>query len=101
MTVWWGLVAFAYVPLVLWQAGSAYIDVAHGLYAGFALLYLINRLIGKASAPDVVIGLLLGLACGTKYTGWQTVVVCGVLRLSRWSSLRIAVANSFDLRRWP
>lgn len=74
----WAAVAFATVPVVLWEAGSAYIDVAHGLYAGGGILLAAFA----ASDPErrrliVPAGLLLGFAAGTKYTGLQTIAALG------------------------
>ncbi|HEY3783324.1 MAG TPA: hypothetical protein VGL56_19765 [Fimbriimonadaceae bacterium] len=34
----WAALTFATVPAVLWEAGSAYIDVAHGLYVGLGVV---------------------------------------------------------------
>ncbi|MEQ1933690.1 MAG: hypothetical protein ABL962_07415 [Fimbriimonadaceae bacterium] len=41
---WWAIAAFASVPLVQWEAGSAYIDVSHGLYAGLGALLILRGL---------------------------------------------------------
>ncbi|MGV3615876.1 MAG: ArnT family glycosyltransferase [Fimbriimonas sp.] len=79
---WWAAVAFATVPVVLWETGSGYIDVAHGLYAGGGILLAALA----ASDPEkrrliVPAGLLLGFAAGSKYTGLQTIAAVGFVLL--------------------
>jgi len=71
------LIAFGSVPVVLWQSGTNYIDVAHGLFAGFGLLYVIEALFEER--PAWLPGVLIGLACASKYTGLQTLLVAGIL----------------------
>lgn len=58
-------------PLMLWQAGTAYIDLIHGLYCGLAMAYLADALRKPESATTAMVlgGILLGLGMGTKYTG--------------------------------
>lgn len=75
---WWTSVAFAGTPVVLWESASAYIDVAHGLFAGLAIVFALRSALEKRS-DWVLAGLLLGFACGTKYTGLQTAAVLTVL----------------------
>ena len=97
LIAWWSVAAFAYVPMVIWQAGSAYIDVAHGLHAGFALLYLLEWLVGTSGPPVLMSALLMGLACGTKYTGWQSVVVAMVMlgvAAARFAPRRIQILRA-------
>ena len=73
----WAPVAFLAAPVVLWESGTAYIDVAHGLFAGMALLYA-SEWKGKGWGQTVLVGALLGFAAGTKYTGLQTVGLVGL-----------------------
>lgn len=72
----WAALAYAATPLVIWLSGTAYIDVAHGLFAGLglALLFL---------APErwLAAGALLGFAVGSKYTGLQTILIGGLAAL--------------------
>lgn len=76
----WAALAFAYTPVLLWQAGSTYIDLAHGLFSGLALLYLAEKIGREQSAVDWALpAALLGLACGSKYTGWQAVLAAFVV----------------------
>lgn len=73
---WWAAIGFAAVPVVLWETGTAYIDVAHGLFAGMAFLYLGEI---RTQPRWALIALLLGLACASKYTGLQAVVAASVV----------------------
>jgi 4-amino-4-deoxy-L-arabinose transferase-like glycosyltransferase len=75
----WAMVAFATVPVVLWESGTAYIDVAHGLFAGFGLLLALKGLKDEHRASFVLAGLMLGLACASKYTGLQTLFVAALI----------------------
>ncbi|CAN5688506.1 hypothetical protein BH11ARM2_BH11ARM2_09990 [soil metagenome] len=81
----WAALAYAATPLAIWLSGTAYIDVAHGLFAGLglALLFL---------APErwLAAGILLGFAAGSKYTGLQTILIGGLVALpvARKANLR-------------
>lgn len=80
-----GLVAscvFATIPSVMWESGTGYIDVGHGLYAGLGawMLFKASKApSGERNEPSIqrgqliLGGLLLGLAAGSKYTGLLTV----------------------------
>jgi len=79
-TAWWAPVGLAAAPVVLWEAGTAYIDVAHGLFAGLGLLYagdVLKRTIADGNAkPYLLLTVVaLSLGAGSKYTGLQIVVV--------------------------
>ncbi|MCX7798795.1 MAG: hypothetical protein N2109_00450 [Fimbriimonadales bacterium] len=93
---WWSLALFCGIPLVVWQGGTAYIDVAHGLFAGLGALLLVQGALGEGRRERSVWGgLLLGLAAGSKYTGLQflvaAVLVAGVwLWASRMPMRRLA-----------
>ena len=71
---WWAAVAFAATPVILWESASAYVDVAHGLFAGLAVIFALRSALEKRQ-DWVLAGLLLGFACGTKYTGLQAAAV--------------------------
>lgn len=75
---WWAAVAFATVPTVIWESGTAYIDVAHGLFAGLGVL-LALRAATKSENLWVPAGLLLGFACASKYTGLQVVALTALV----------------------
>lgn len=74
---WWASAAFATVPTVIWESGTAYIDMAHGLYAGIGAALMLT---GRESRSNLWLGaLLLGFAVGSKYTGLQAVVATGLV----------------------
>ncbi len=71
---WIASMAFAFCPVVLWEFGSGYIDVAHGFFAGLAMLAAADE-----RPKPLQIALFSGLACATKYTGLQTVVAIAIV----------------------
>lgn len=73
---WLAAASFATIPVVLWESGTAYLDVAHGLYAGLgaALLFWSPR-------SALLGGLLLGCAVGSKYTGLQSAFAAAAVLL--------------------
>ncbi|HVL38706.1 MAG TPA: phospholipid carrier-dependent glycosyltransferase, partial [Fimbriimonadaceae bacterium] len=77
----WAALVFATVPVVLWESGTAYIDVAHGVYAGVGVLLaaLWAEHKGRQSALLWLAALHLGLAAGSKYTGLQTILAVGLV----------------------
>lgn len=82
---WWGALAFASVPTVLWEAGTAYIDHAHGLFAGLAIAFAALAVAAEERLDRSYLALsalMVGFAVGSKYTGLQTLlVVCFCLFL--------------------
>jgi len=76
---WIAALAFVGVPAILWESGTAYIDVAHGLVAGLGIVYAAELIEGKPAALRMA--LCLALACASKYTGLQTVFACAVVLL--------------------
>lgn len=78
---WWSCLIFAAIPIVAWQSGTAYIDVAHGLFAGLGLVFACRWLESNDNRDAWLSGILLGLAASTKYTGLQTIAVAGILTL--------------------
>lgn len=80
---WWAATAFCTVPVVFWLSGTAYIDVAHGLYAGVGTILLARFASEPAERNWAWLGgLMLGFAAGSKYTGLQTLFVVGAVVLS-------------------
>lgn len=70
---WWSVGLFAGIPLVLWESGTGYIDVAHGLFAGLGAFLLLSGVASDSRRGWAWVGgLLLGLAAGSKYTGLQS-----------------------------
>ncbi|MBX3114806.1 MAG: phospholipid carrier-dependent glycosyltransferase [Fimbriimonadaceae bacterium] len=85
-TAIWAAFALAGAPVVLWESGTAYIDVGHGLFAGLGVLYvaeMVSRLkLGEElEGLPILAALSWGLAMGTKLTGLQTFFVAGFLFL--------------------
>ncbi len=87
---WWSALAFATVPEVVWESGTAYVDVAHALFGGLGI-WLAARLVESdleaAESPRpasrwVLPALLLGGAIGSKYTALQTVAILGAVLLA-------------------
>ncbi len=92
-TGWWASLAFAGCPVVMWEAGTAYIDIPHGLFCGLAVLYAADALSEDSQRLWSLSGLCLGFAMGTKHTGLQTLgailivaLVCQFLSLRRRST---------------
>lgn len=73
---WWAAIAFATVPAIMWESGTAYIDVGHGLYAGLAIAFLALFIESEFAGHDwILAAILFGFAAGTKYTGLETIAV--------------------------
>ncbi|HEY0867968.1 MAG TPA: glycosyltransferase family 39 protein [Fimbriimonas sp.] len=79
---WWAALVFATIPAVVWLAGTAYIDVSNGLFAGLGILFA-ARLVEqpKENRFAWLSAVCLGFAAGSKYTGLQTVVAVGLVVL--------------------
>lgn len=94
---WWACVGFVGMPVVLWEAGTAYVDLAHGIFAGLGLLYLCEPVQGK-SRRWWPAALMLGLAIGSKYTGLQVMLAgflaAGVVSL-RLKTIRVELKPAF------
>lgn len=76
---WWSAAAFATVPVVLWESGTAYVDVAHAFFGGLGI-WLAAGLIDDSESKSrnwALPALLLGGAIGSKYTALQTVPILG------------------------
>lgn len=80
---WWSVLAFVGVPVVLWESGTAYIDVAHGLYGLVAALFL-TRVLGSSPSRADWMCLAFGLAgaMSSKYTGYQLALAIGLVGLT-------------------
>lgn len=68
---WLAAAGFASIPIVAWESGTGYIDVAHGLYAALGAIYAAEHFKQKDRNLLVLAGMCLGFALGTKYTGLQ------------------------------
>lgn len=78
---WWAAIAFAGVPVVIWESGTAYIDVPHGLAAGLGLLYAAEAVASDERRLLWLAGLCLGLGAATKHTGLQAVLAVALVVL--------------------
>ncbi len=78
---WWSLLLYATVPAAMWEAGTAYIDLAHGLYAGFGILFAALWLSEQEKNFLWLAALMLGFAAASKYTGLQTIFAVGLVLL--------------------
>jgi len=95
-----GAVAFATIPVVAWEAGTAYIDLGLALYGLLAVLAWSEWRQGRGRGWLVAAGLLAGLAFGVKMTGLLVVLfVCGATLLTEaWRrQARQAVASTLLL----
>ncbi|MCW5936368.1 MAG: hypothetical protein KIT11_03565 [Fimbriimonadaceae bacterium] len=77
----WAALAFAAVPVVAWESGTAYIDVAHGLFAGLAVCYAAGSLVRGDAWAWPLAGLCLGFTLGSKHTGLQVALALGAVTL--------------------
>ncbi len=75
---WIAAVCAAVIPVFVWEAGSAYIDIPHGIYSGFAILFACSWLADRSRRHLASSALLLGLAFSTKYTGFQAALGIGI-----------------------
>lgn len=73
----WAALAFASVPVVMWEAGTAYIDIAHGLFTGVGVILAVLALSEYSLWP--LAGFCLGFAAGSKYTGLQAFIAVAVV----------------------
>lgn len=71
--------AFATAPVVVWETGTGYLDVSHGLYAGLGAWLLLRSL--THDEPWLPGAILLGFAIGTKYTGLQGAIALVLIGL--------------------
>lgn len=77
----WALLAYATIPVVLWEAGTGYVDGAHGLFVALGAAYAFEWCIGEALVAPWAFGALLGCAAGSKFTGLLTVGLVGLFVL--------------------
>lgn len=79
---WMVLPAYGAVPVAAWEASTAYIDHAHGLYALIALAYgaevVARQDTDWLKEKAMLCGLGLGFCLATKYTGLQVAAAVGL-----------------------
>lgn len=78
----WAALALVAIPVVAWEIGTAYIDVAHGMFGGLAIIFAALWLFSQEESKLVwLAAICLGLAIATKYTGLQVAVAVGAASL--------------------
>lgn len=91
---WWAAIAVVAVPVVLWEVGTAYIDVIHG--AAFAVSALLAALWMEDRSEKrflVISALFMGMALATKYTALQSGFALGVAMLAVGAGMRVALLS--------
>ncbi len=83
---WWAVLGFTAVPVVLWEMGTAYQDVSHGLFAGAGAVFAAFYISEKRSEWIALSAICLGFALATKYTGFF-VLLAVLLALIVFSAL--------------
>jgi hypothetical protein len=82
--------AIAGMPLVMWEATTAYIDLATALYTVSAV-YLLLEYFDKAELRSLIgCGVAAGLAASTKMTGLTLIPILGIwLLIDRWAVVAV------------
>jgi hypothetical protein len=76
----WAALTLAFVPVVMWESGTAYIDVSNGVFAGLGIAFASLLLIDKEQRQYLWLSaIFLGFAAGSKYTGLQTIFAVGIV----------------------
>lgn len=79
----WATAAFLTAPVVLWESGTAYVDLAQGLFVGLGVVLLFQDF----TQHFLVGSLLLGFGVASKYTGLQSVLaVAAVAPIALWKA---------------
>lgn len=65
------------IPLVLWEAGTAYVDLAAALYTAAAVYFILLYLDKPASRVAAACGIAAGLAASTKMTALAVIPLLG------------------------
>ncbi len=88
---WLGAIAFLGIPMVMWESGTAYIDVANGLFAGFGFVFAAQFIEKREKSDLALAAILLALAAGSKYTGLQSILIASFIALIFVDDRRSAV----------
>jgi hypothetical protein len=75
------MLGLAATPIVLWEAGTGYVDLATGCYAALAVFATYDGLTNRRICPIILAGLMAGLAVGTKSTALLLLVLLSLLVL--------------------
>jgi 4-amino-4-deoxy-L-arabinose transferase-like glycosyltransferase len=110
-TSWLCGLAFASIPMVMWESGTAYIDVANGLFAGFGFVFAALYVEKREKSDMLLAAVLLSLAAGSKYTGLQAIfIACLVVLIlidraekvgaAQLGSLAAGLSNFWYFKNW-
>jgi hypothetical protein len=100
VAAWWSALAFAGIPVVLWESGTAYVDAAHGVWSGLAILLAARFAEAWSDRRDFwQTAICMGASLSSKFTGFQVVAaVCAALlamgvrnRIPAVATLKVAV----------
>ena len=80
-SAWLCTIAFASIPMVMWESGTAYVDVANGLYAGFGFVFAAQYVDKREKSDLILAAILLSFAAGSKYTGLQAIFIASLVVL--------------------
>jgi len=80
---WAACLSYLAVPVVSWEASTAYIDLGLALYTLLAVVMVGRWMRGRDRGPLILAGLTAGLAFGVKMTGIVAVGVVGIVALLR------------------
>lgn len=94
---WWAPILLAGSPVVLWESGTAYIDVPHGVLGVLAVWYFAEYAFKSGQQdtsttpqdppktpqnPLILGAILLALCLGSKFTGLQAFLLLGLVYLA-------------------
>lgn len=108
---WISAIAFLSIPMVMWESGTAYIDVANGLFAGFGFVFAAEYIEKSEKGSLWIAAILLSLAAGSKYTGLQAIGIASIVGLiflegaEKVSSVKLgalaaAFASPWYIKNW-
>ena len=76
----WICLALVSIPIVVWETGSGYVDVCHGVFVALGCLYAGELALKPSIALALISGAMLGGANGSKYTGVVVLfLICAAL----------------------
>lgn len=94
----WGMAAVLYLvaPNVIWHLGLAYVEIALGLWLLAALCAVLSFERTRSRADAWLVGLFLGAALASKYTGWLFAAPIGLVAAAL--SLRPSAGGARQIR---
>ena len=94
----WAALLFAATPIVFWEAGTAYIDLATTFFTTTALLCVAHGLSGRDPRWLHLGAVLAGLALSTKATALATVLLLALgLALWHWRSEKQSLGRALGM----